>query len=107
MGKIPEMTNAELKELEDSVVDVNIRFKTESELYSYSASTNQEVIKIVNIPQIMFYAELGVQPDLIMPSVFNGRLVAYYLSKRTGYVWYKWRRSGLSQIKENKINIRM
>ena len=53
-----------------------------------------KVIKIVNIKQILFYADkCNVQPDWIGSSQYNGNLIAYYGEKRTKECWERWRSS--------------
>ena len=65
-------------------------FETVDEVYDYY---NNEVVKIVNIKQLLFYADICcVQPDLIKKSIYNDKIVAYYGKDRTKECWERWKR---------------
>ena len=58
-----------------------IIFDSLDEVYQYY---NNEVLKIVNIKQLLFYSDIcGVQPDWIGKSVYDGILIAYFGKERT------------------------
>ena len=53
-----------------------IVFDSLDEVYQHY---NGEVLKIVNLKQILFYSDImGVLPDWIGQSIYNGKLIAYY-----------------------------
>ena len=65
-------------------------FDSLNEVYQYY---NDEVLKIVNIKQLLFYSDIcGVQPDWIGKSVYDGKLIAYYGKERTKECWERWKR---------------
>ena len=54
---------------------------------------DDQVLKIVNIKQLLFYADVcGIQPDWIGKSAYDGKLVAYYGKERTKECWERWKR---------------
>lgn len=54
---------------------------------------NNEILKIVNIKQLLFYSDIcGVQTDWIGKSVYDGKLIAYYGKERTKECWERWKR---------------
>ena len=57
------------------------------EVYQYY----DDVLKIVNIAQILFYATHNLQPDWIDKSIYDGKLVAYYGRERTSECWELWK----------------
>ena len=64
-------------------------FKRLDDVWDYY---NREVIKLVNIEQILYYcSECRCQPDWIDKSVQDGRLIAYYGKCRTYDAWARWR----------------
>lgn len=66
-----------------------IYFDSLNEVYDYY---NNDVLKIVNLKQFLFYADIcGVQPDWVGKSIFNGKLIAYYGKERTKECWKKWK----------------
>ena len=76
-----------------------IAFDTLNEVYDYY---NGEVLKIVNIKQLLFYCDIcGVQPDWIGKSVYNDKLIAYYGKERTKECWEKWLRNNESKMENN------
>lgn len=65
-------------------------FDSLEEVYEYY---NDEVLKIVNIKQLLFYSDVcGVQPDWIGKSIYDGKLIAYYGKNRTKSCWERWKR---------------
>lgn len=63
-------------------------FKSLSEVYEHY---NDNVVKIVNLKQILFYADIcAVQPDWIGRSIYDGRMVAYYGKNRTKEAFDRW-----------------
>lgn len=65
-------------------------FDSLDEVYQYY---DDQVLKIVNIKQLLFYADVcGIQPDWIGKSVYDGKLVAYYGKERTKECWERWKR---------------
>ena len=65
-------------------------FESLNEVYQYY---NDEVLKIVNIKQLLFYSDIcGVQPDWIGKSAYDGKLIAYYGKERTKECWERWKR---------------
>ena len=73
---------------------VNIKqgiiFDSLDEVYQHY---NNDVLKILNIKQIIFYGDaMGVQPDWIGKSVYDGKLIAYYGKERTKECWERWKR---------------
>lgn len=73
---------------------INIRngviFDSLDEVYQYY---NDDVVKIVNIKQLLFYSDIcGVQPDWVGKSIYDGKIVAYYGKDRTKECWERWKR---------------
>lgn len=67
-----------------------VTFDSLNEVYQYY---NDQVLKIVNIKQVLFYADVcSVQPDWIGKSAYDGKLVAYYGKERTKECWERWKR---------------
>lgn len=67
-----------------------IVFESLNEVYQYY---NDEVLKIVNIKQLLFYSDIcGVQPDWIGKSAYDGKLIGYYGKLRTKECWERWKR---------------
>ena len=65
-----------------------IIFESLDEVYDYY----DEVVKIVNIKQFLFYCSIcRVQPDWIDKSIYDGRIVAYYGRERTKECWERWK----------------
>ena len=65
-------------------------FESLNEVYQYY---NDDVLKIVNIKQLLFYSDImGVQPDWIGKSTYDGKLIAYYGKERTKECWERWKR---------------
>lgn len=50
------------------------------------------IIKIVNIKQIILYAKMQCQPVWIDEG-YSGKLVAYYVRSETDMAWEYWKRS--------------
>lgn len=72
---------------------INIRqgviFDSLDEVYDYY---NDSIVKIVNIKQMLFYSDtMGVQPDWIGKSPYDGKIVAYYGKDRTKECWERWK----------------
>jgi len=64
-------------------------FDSLDEVYQYY---NDNVLKIVNIKQLLFYSDIcGVQPDWIGQSAYDKRLIAYYGKDRTKECWERWK----------------
>lgn len=63
--------------------------KTPTELKNTYGKEN--IISLVNIQQILTYADFGVQPKMIFRSEFDNKIVAYYLQEDTVEVWKMWR----------------
>ena len=60
-------------------------FDSLDEVYQYY---NNDVLKIVNIKQIIFYSDIcKIQPDWIGQSIYDGKLIAYYGKERTKECW--------------------
>lgn len=95
MDRELNLTEKELADLIQSCLTVSTRFQSLDQLYEYGNEIHESIIRIINQKQVGFYAELGVQPDFIMPSPYDGKNVFYYLKSRTNYVWWRWRRSGM------------
>lgn len=68
-----------------------MNLKTPNEVIKHYGKEN--IVSIVNIAQILFYADENVQPVLIYRSEFDKKLVAYYLMEDTENAWRKWRRN--------------
>lgn len=67
-----------------------VTFDSLNEVYQYY---DDQVLKIVNIKQLLFYADVcGIQPDWIGKSAYDGKLVAYYGKERTKECWERWKR---------------
>lgn len=67
-----------------------ISFDSLDEVYQHY---NNNVLKIVNIKQIIFYSDIcRIQPDWIGKSIYDGKLIAYYGKERTKECWERWRR---------------
>lgn len=67
-----------------------VTFETLNEVYDYY---NDDILKIVNLKQLLFYAHnCGVQPDWIGKSTYNDKLIAYYAKDRTKDCWERWKR---------------
>lgn len=65
-------------------------FDSLDEVYQYY---NNDVLKIVNIKQIIFYSDIyKIQPDWIGKSIYDGKLIAYYGKERTKECWERWKR---------------
>lgn len=78
--------------LEFEVIDIReeVVFDSLDEVYDYY---NDNVLKIVNIKQLLFYCDIcRVQPDWIGKSVYDGKIVAYYGKDRTKECWERWKR---------------
>ena len=75
-----------------------IKFDTLNEVYDYY---NDNVIRIVNLKQLLFYCSHAVQPDWVDKSVYDNKLVAYYGKERTKEVWEKWLRNAESKMENN------
>lgn len=63
--------------------------KTPTELKNTYGKEN--IISLVNIQQILTYADFGVQPKMIFRSEFDNKIIAYYLQEDTTEVWKMWR----------------
>ena len=71
-------------------IKTGITFESLDEVYQYY---NDNVLKIVNIKQLLFYSDImGVQPDWIGKSAYNEKLIAYYGKERTKECWERWKR---------------
>lgn len=68
-----------------------MKFKTPNEVINYYGKEN--IISLVNIQQILTYADWGVQPELIYRSEFDKKLVAYYIQSNTDEAWKRWRQN--------------
>jgi len=66
-----------------------MKFKTPNEVMDYYEKQN--VVSLVNLQQILTYADWGVQPVLIFRSEFDKKLVAYYFQDDTTDAWKRWR----------------
>lgn len=75
-----------------------VTFDTLNEVYDYYSDN---VIRIINIKQLLFYCTCGVQPDWIDKSPYDNKLVAYYGKERTKEVWDRWLRSVESKMENN------
>ena len=74
------------------VIDIKdgVTFDSLEEVYKYY---NDNVLKIVNIKQILFYCHnCNIQPDWIGKSVYDGKMIAYYGKERTKECWERWKR---------------
>ena len=77
-----------------------IIFDSLNEVYQHY---NNEVFKIVNIKQILFYSDIcGILPDWIGKSIYDGKLIAYYGKERTKECWERWKRYDTNN--EQEIN---
>lgn len=76
----------------------NIKFKTLNDVEEAFGIEN--IVKIVNIKQILFYVKNGLQPVFIDEG-YNGKLVAYFHKPSTSILWRYWRES---DPKNNNIN---
>ena len=75
-------------------------FENLDEVYDHY---NGEVIKIVNIKQFRFYANIcGLQPDWTASSPLDGRIVWYFGRSRTTSAWERWRRYEAQRLEEQK-----
>lgn len=64
-------------------------FKSLGDVYEYY---DQRVVKLVNIKQILFYADsCNLQPDWISKSVFDNKLIAYYGMDRSKDAYEYWK----------------
>lgn len=71
-------------------VKQGITFDSLDEVYEHY---NNDVLKLVNIKQLLFYSDIcGIQPDWIGKSVYDGKLIAYYGKERTSECWERWKR---------------
>lgn len=76
--------------IEVVTIKKRISFDSLEEVYQYY---NNQVLKIVNIKQLLFYSDIcKVQPDWIGKSIYDGRLIAYYGKERTKECWERWKR---------------
>lgn len=76
--------------LEVIIIKQGTVFESLDEVYEYY---NDEVLKIVNIKQLLFYSDIcGVQPDWIGKSAYDEKLIAYYGKERTKECWERWKR---------------
>lgn len=67
-----------------------ISFDSLDEVYQHY---NNEVLKIVNIKQLLFYSDIcGILPDWIGKSIYDGKSIAYYGKERTKNCWERWKR---------------
>lgn len=53
---------------------------------------DDNIVKIVNLKQIVFYAKMCCQPVWIDEG-FAGKLVAYYVRQETEMAWEYWKRN--------------
>ena len=68
--------------------DITMNFKTPNDVIDYYGKTN--IIALINLRQILTYANWNVQPKFIYESEFDKKLVAYYLQSETTEVWKRW-----------------
>ena len=62
-----------------------------------------KVVKIVNIKQFRFYADIcNLQPDWTASSPLDGRIVWYYGRERTTPAWERWKRYEAQQLEDKK-----
>lgn len=64
-----------------------IKFKTLKDVKEVYGEDN--LVKIVNIKQILFYAKNGLQPVFIEEG-YKGKLVAYFHKPSTMMLWKYW-----------------
>lgn len=64
-------------------------FNSLDEVYAYY---DDKVVKIVNINQILFYADIcNLQPDWIGKSIFDNKIIAYYGIERSKKAYEYWK----------------
>jgi hypothetical protein len=81
-----------------------ITFESSSDVYDYYYDRGG-IITIVNIEQIMFYTtDCNLQPDWIMRSPYNRRLIALYGKERTADAWERWRNKENLMNKERELS---
>ncbi|WP_343209449.1 hypothetical protein [Anaerolentibacter hominis] len=49
----------------------------------------ENLVRITNIRQLLFYCSNGVQPKLIIEG-YDHKIVGVYLKPETDYVWKRW-----------------
>lgn len=64
-------------------------FRSLEEVYECYGKEN--ILKIVNIRQILFYAKCKCQPKWIDESEYDNKLVAYYFKPETDICWKRWK----------------
>ena len=75
-----------------------IKFKTFSDVEEVYGKEN--LIKIVNLKQILFYIKNGLQPVFIDEG-YKGKLVAYFHKPSTSMLWRYWLDSQPKELKED------
>ena len=75
----------------------NIKFKTFQDVEEVYGKEN--LVKIVNLKQILFYCKNGLQPVFIDEG-HQGKLVAWFHKPSTSMVWKYWK----DNDPKNKIN---
>lgn len=76
----------------------NIKFKTFQDVEEVYGKEN--LVKIVNLKQILFYCKNGLQPVFIDEG-YQGKLVAWFHKPSTSMVWRYW----LENDPKNKTNV--
>lgn len=66
----------------------NIKFKTLTDVEEVYGKEN--LIKLVNLKQILFYCKNGLQPVFIEEG-YKGKLVAWYHKPSTSKLWEYWK----------------
>ena len=74
-----------------------IKFKTFQDVEEVYGKEN--LVKIVNLKQILFYCKNGLQPVFIDEG-YQGKLVAWFHKPSTSMVWKYWKDNN----PKNKIN---
>ena len=66
----------------------NIKFKTLADVEEVYGKNN--LVKLVNLKQILFYCKNGLQPVFIEEG-YKGKLVAWYHKPSTSKLWEYWK----------------
>jgi hypothetical protein len=67
-----------------------IKFKTFEDVKQVYGEEN--LIKLCNLKQIVFYAKMNVQPKWVGGG-YSGKLIGYYFKPETEMAWKYWKQS--------------
>lgn len=62
----------------------------------------EDLVKIVNLKQILFYSKNGIQPVFIDEG-FSNKIVCYYVKDHTHDVFFKWKNNKPAPDKQGSL----